>query len=612
MVEYWGPKSATARGEDGRSGGGSGDDRSAQRRGGLAAGLFRIGQAARAGAGRAHDRRAAAGGAPGPAGRISARWPDSSGRARSRSAAPSWRSAGARPRPPSPAVTSSSPWSRCGCGPPAARVPCGCFGALGRPGRRRAHRAQPRLRRRGGRVRGATGRGGRRAARSTARWSRTVGLVQVALLAVARLSGDHGAAGPDRARPGGLMTVLVLVETVLLAVLTVLVAGLLRAYGDGAAPAAPTRRRRATPAAGRRPRRSRCSPRRTAKFGPAHDIAGTSLRGEVVSARTIGVEHDTVLLFLSSGCASCATFWSELAGPVPLPPRTRLLVVAAGRVGRQRHRTHRARAAGRRRAALVAGVARLRGARLAARRVRRRDERRRSAARAPASRCGRWPSCWPRPPATPAFVTGARRGEAVPRRRAGSGRRPRAARRRHPARRPAAVRRGPGPMSRRRRARAARRRCRPAGRRGCTCASGRTRRTEPAVAHRAPGRVRRRRGVAQSGPAPGELRAAGRARRLRLRRGRVDAARSTRSSRCSSSTARRPTGRCIAHRGLPRPARSRLRRRARCSGGCPVSSAGSSSARCRGGRSACTPCSAPASTPTGSSTRCERPSTGWR
>jgi hypothetical protein len=125
------------------------------------------------------------------------------------------------------------------------------------------------------------------------------------------------------------VTALVLVETVLLAVLTVLVAGLLRAYGtvlrrlhelDGGAsdrrtfelqpPAAP-------------------HPKPAAEFGPAHDIAGATLDGEVVSARVTGVEHDTLLLFLSSGCASCETFWTELATPgaLNLPSDIRLLVV---------------------------------------------------------------------------------------------------------------------------------------------------------------------------------------------------------------------------------------------------------------------------------------------
>jgi len=121
------------------------------------------------------------------------------------------------------------------------------------------------------------------------------------------------------------MHVLVLVETVLLAVLTVLVAGLLRAYGtvlrrlhqlDGGVQAS---------ASG--PLTFQVEPAPSANFGPAHDVAGTSLAGEVVSARVVDVDHDTVLLFLSSGCTTCLTFWTELAKPVPLPPRTRLLVV---------------------------------------------------------------------------------------------------------------------------------------------------------------------------------------------------------------------------------------------------------------------------------------------
>jgi hypothetical protein len=125
------------------------------------------------------------------------------------------------------------------------------------------------------------------------------------------------------------MTALVLVETVLLAVLTVLVAGLLRAYGtvlrrlhelDGGAPG--RRTFDLHPAAALRPQPA-------AEFGPAHDIAGATLDGEVVSARVTGVEHDTLLLFLSSGCASCETFWSELATPgaLNLPSGVRVLVV---------------------------------------------------------------------------------------------------------------------------------------------------------------------------------------------------------------------------------------------------------------------------------------------
>jgi hypothetical protein len=127
------------------------------------------------------------------------------------------------------------------------------------------------------------------------------------------------------------MTVLVLVETVLLAVLTVLVAGLLRAYGTvlrrlhalDAGGTDGTRQFTVSPA-------TPAGPADAAEFGPAHDVAGETLTGELITARVVDVEHDTLLLFLSSGCATCATFWGELGTPgaVHLPPRTRLLVVA--------------------------------------------------------------------------------------------------------------------------------------------------------------------------------------------------------------------------------------------------------------------------------------------
>ncbi|MDT4921517.1 MAG: hypothetical protein QOI15_2419 [Pseudonocardiales bacterium] len=129
------------------------------------------------------------------------------------------------------------------------------------------------------------------------------------------------------------MTILVLVETVLLAVLTVLVAGLLRAYGavlrrlhaldSGGADGARQFDLLPVPAARRQA---------DADFGPAHDISGETLDGEVVSARVVDVEHDTLLLFLSSGCATCENFWAELGRPgaIQLPRSTRLLVVPQG------------------------------------------------------------------------------------------------------------------------------------------------------------------------------------------------------------------------------------------------------------------------------------------
>jgi hypothetical protein len=126
------------------------------------------------------------------------------------------------------------------------------------------------------------------------------------------------------------MITLVIVETVLLAVLTVLVAGLLRAYG------AVLRRLHALDHGGEAEQRQfdvlptpTVRQRTEPEFGPAHDITGETLDGEIVSARVVEADHDTLLLFLSSGCATCETFWAELARPggIQLPAGTRLLVV---------------------------------------------------------------------------------------------------------------------------------------------------------------------------------------------------------------------------------------------------------------------------------------------
>src|SRR6476646_7618887 len=127
------------------------------------------------------------------------------------------------------------------------------------------------------------------------------------------------------------MTVLIVLETVLLAVLTVLVAGLLRAYatvlrrlhaldGGAADPSAPQDfALHPLPA-----------PATRNSWTEGHDIAGVTIGGEVASTRVVGVDHDTVLLFLSSGCSSCARFWDELSRPVALPADVRLVVVAQG------------------------------------------------------------------------------------------------------------------------------------------------------------------------------------------------------------------------------------------------------------------------------------------
>ncbi|MGI8665293.1 MAG: hypothetical protein ACR2N4_04585 [Jatrophihabitans sp.] len=134
------------------------------------------------------------------------------------------------------------------------------------------------------------------------------------------------------------MTTLVVIETVVLAVLCLLVAGLLRGYAsvlqrlhalDGSglpAGAPPFRTIDSVP----EPAVQRVQGR--AEWDPAHDLDGQSLTGEIVSARTVGVQHDTVLAFLSSGCEGCTGFWQELATPGDWLPAdgTRLLVVTKG------------------------------------------------------------------------------------------------------------------------------------------------------------------------------------------------------------------------------------------------------------------------------------------
>jgi hypothetical protein len=127
------------------------------------------------------------------------------------------------------------------------------------------------------------------------------------------------------------MVVLVVLETVLLVVLTVLVAGLLRAYATvlrrlhaldgGTGLSSGPKEFRLDPVAAPIPREP---------WTEGHDLSGTTPAGEVASTRVVGVEHDTVLLFLSSGCASCQVFWDELARPVALPSNARLVVVAQG------------------------------------------------------------------------------------------------------------------------------------------------------------------------------------------------------------------------------------------------------------------------------------------
>ena len=110
------------------------------------------------------------------------------------------------------------------------------------------------------------------------------------------------------------MAALVIVETIGLAVLAVLVAGLLRGYAevlrllhhlgvdefdpDAPVALAPARRRVEAPQRG---------------GSEAHDVAGLTPVGDAV---VIGVSHpdaNVLMVFLSSGCDTCARFWEAMA-----------------------------------------------------------------------------------------------------------------------------------------------------------------------------------------------------------------------------------------------------------------------------------------------------------
>jgi hypothetical protein len=129
------------------------------------------------------------------------------------------------------------------------------------------------------------------------------------------------------------MGVLVAIETVVLVLLTVLVAGLLRSHAE-------ILRQLHAMGAGLDPDRDQDAPvslrprgdlaRTREGLGPAHDIAGAGLHDDAVHVPVLQVRHRTLLAFLSSGCLTCRTFWDAFGdGPgLELPADVRVVVVA--------------------------------------------------------------------------------------------------------------------------------------------------------------------------------------------------------------------------------------------------------------------------------------------
>ena len=117
------------------------------------------------------------------------------------------------------------------------------------------------------------------------------------------------------------MTALVACETVLLVLLTVLVAGLLRSHAE-------ILRRLGPPDDEPRPAAMTDAP---ADAPAAADVAGVTLDGDAAKFSLAAADAPPALLaFLSSGCGFCGEFFAGLSGgaAAPLPSGLRLVVIA--------------------------------------------------------------------------------------------------------------------------------------------------------------------------------------------------------------------------------------------------------------------------------------------
>ncbi len=136
----------------------------------------------------------------------------------------------------------------------------------------------------------------------------------------------------------GKLTALVVGLTVAVALLGVLVAGLLRGHaevlrslhqmGVDLDPSAPT-----GGPAGPVPVASpgvRPTPARP-DSADIMDLTGVTPTGDSVSLAVGGVRHDTLIAFLTSGCATCRAFWDAFrSGMLEVPGGARLVAVTRG------------------------------------------------------------------------------------------------------------------------------------------------------------------------------------------------------------------------------------------------------------------------------------------
>lgn len=121
------------------------------------------------------------------------------------------------------------------------------------------------------------------------------------------------------------MTALVIIEGVVILLLVILMAGLLRSHAEIL---------RQLERLGASEQGALTAPRpRTVGFGtvPRTEIEGVDLDGATRAVSLKSGRSPTLLAFLSSGCATCRVFWSELQSDVEPPiPGTRTILVTKG------------------------------------------------------------------------------------------------------------------------------------------------------------------------------------------------------------------------------------------------------------------------------------------
>jgi len=133
------------------------------------------------------------------------------------------------------------------------------------------------------------------------------------------------------------VTLIVVTNTVLLVLLSILVVGLLRSHAEILRRLGPGDEDAATSSPGHtdeielRPAAAPDLPAPRSSTPPAADIAGDTPAGEALKLSVQG-GHDTLVAFLSSGCLTCLGLWEGIRDDhEPLPGGARLVVVTKSR-----------------------------------------------------------------------------------------------------------------------------------------------------------------------------------------------------------------------------------------------------------------------------------------